>query len=96
MSSLGSDSEEARAATGDWVGFCGSKRQQSTCGEGVEPAEAVGEFTTAMFSSMDRLSVGRGFQEILALGVEGGEKAGQDGASGSIGFIGARGKDLFR
>jgi hypothetical protein len=47
MSSLGSDREEARAATGDWVGFCGSKRQQSTCGEGVEHAQAVGEFGVA-------------------------------------------------
>jgi len=53
---------------------------------------------TATLASVDGLSEGRGLQEILALRVERGEKAGRGGDSGSVGsvrLIGARGKDLL-
>ena len=54
---------------------------------------------TAMFPSMDGPSEGRGLQEILPLGVDGGEKGGRDRATSSIASIESSGvcsEDLFR
>ena len=73
------------------IGNGGDRRTKLAGGEGVEP--------TAFALSMDGPSEGRSLQEILPLGVDGGEKGGRDRASSSVASIGSSGvcsEDLFR
>src|SRR5260370_15469342 len=51
---------------------------------------------TATLSCVDGPPEGCGLQEILSLGIDGGEKTERDGATGSIRPIGACSKDLVR
>jgi hypothetical protein len=51
---------------------------------------------TATLSSVDGPPEGRGLQEILSLGVDGGEKGWRDGATSSIRLVAACSKDLVR